>query len=82
MKKTNMKYGLEDNDVEKIIDTISAVPFVIGIVLYGSRAMGNYKPGSDINIVLLGNSISYHDMLDVISQLDNLVCYILSMCSA
>jgi predicted nucleotidyltransferase len=67
-----MKYGLEDKDVEKIIETVSAVPTVSGIVLYGSRAMGNYKPGSDIDIVLLGDAVSHDDVLDVISSLDTL----------
>lgn len=38
--------------------------------LFGSRAMGNYKPGSDIDIAVMGTNISNHDILYAIDTLN------------
>ena len=36
---------------------------VDSIVLFGSRAKGTFKPGSDIDICIDGDSIQYDDLL-------------------
>lgn len=43
-----MKYGLPERTVEQICAVLAQCPAVERAVLYGSRAKGNYKPGSDI----------------------------------
>ncbi|MDE3055098.1 MAG: nucleotidyltransferase domain-containing protein [Verrucomicrobiota bacterium] len=47
-------FGLLDSDLQIIKDTLSHYPEVEIAVIYGSRAMGNYKPGSDVDIALKG----------------------------
>lgn len=49
-----------------VLNIINAYPVVEGAVLFGSRALGNQKNGSDVDIALKGNvdfstlaSISY-----------------------
>ncbi|OFZ26733.1 MAG: hypothetical protein A2381_17235 [Bdellovibrionales bacterium RIFOXYB1_FULL_37_110] len=51
------KFGLKDLDIELIIKIIQKYPQIKKVILFGSRAMGNYKPGSDIDLAICGNKI-------------------------
>ncbi len=46
-------FGLSDNNFNCIIKTIELNPKVEKAIIFGSRAMGNYKPGSDIDIAVI-----------------------------
>src|SRR3990167_8301275 len=46
------KYGLEKAELQKIISIVSAYPDIESVVLFGSRAMGNYKKASDVDIAI------------------------------
>ena len=41
-------------------------------ILYGSRAKGNFKPGSDIDIVLRGEKLNLHVLNKISLDLDDL----------
>ena len=43
------------------------------VVLYGSRAKGNYKPGSDYDITLIGNNISLNILNKISLDIDDLL---------
>ncbi|UOD51499.1 nucleotidyltransferase domain-containing protein [Orrella daihaiensis] len=45
-------YGLLANDLEKMREVFERYPQVNRVILYGSRAKGNFKPGSDIDMTL------------------------------
>ena len=47
-----MKFGLKDITIQKIQQVLAAFPQVEEAILYGSRAKGNYKDGSDIDLTL------------------------------
>lgn len=47
-------FGLKAKDIDLIVEILQRHPDVEEALVYGSRAMGNYKPGSDIDIVLKG----------------------------
>ena len=64
-----MKYGLSPATIEKIVDIFSAYSAISEAVIYGSRAMGNYREGSDIDITLKGD-ISFDDLLRIENQLE------------
>ena len=49
-----MRYGLEDAVIRDITDVFASYPEVDEVILYGSRAKGNHKPGSDIDLTLKG----------------------------
>jgi len=51
-----MKFGLPDRTIKAIHDILSGYPEVDQAVLYGSRAKGNYKDGSDIDLTLIGGA--------------------------
>ena len=55
MKKNNS--GLTDTDLELIINILKSYSSIKKAIIFGSRAMGNYKNGSDIDIALSGESI-------------------------
>jgi predicted nucleotidyltransferase len=64
-----MKFGLSDQDMEVIAQMISACDEIDKAILFGSRAKGNHKPGSDIDIAIFGDNIDIH----VISKLHSLL---------
>ena len=68
-----MKYGLEKPTIQKIQNVFAGFPQIDQAILYGSRAKGNYKPGSDIDITLKGQSINLSAMNEVSLQLDDLL---------
>lgn len=52
-----MKFGLLESDFKAMNEIFSSFPQIKQVVLYGSRAKGNYKRGSDVDITLKGNDI-------------------------
>lgn len=69
-----MKSGLSEETIQKINRVLSAYPAVEGALLYGSRAMGNYKNGSDIDLTLLGgNDLTLKVLSKIHIDLDDLL---------
>jgi predicted nucleotidyltransferase len=54
--------GLTQEDLAKICAVIRQQPKVTAVILFGSRAKGNYRAGSDIDLALKGNGISTNDL--------------------
>ena len=67
------EFGLETMEMDKIIMSIASIDGVDKAVIYGSRAKGNYKPFSDVDISLVGKSLSYSDLLRLHSIIDDLL---------
>lgn len=65
--------GLREEEVNAINRILSATAGVEKAVLYGSRAKGNYRPGSDIDLVLKGEQLNHNDLLAIEIALDNLL---------
>ncbi|MDK9710728.1 nucleotidyltransferase domain-containing protein [Acidaminobacter sp.] len=53
----NEKSGLLDRDFTYILEAAKKDPNIEELVLFGSRAMGNYKPGSDVDLAVKGEII-------------------------
>jgi predicted nucleotidyltransferase len=53
-----MTYGLSDAQRQEIIQFIAAYPEVEAAILFGSRALGTYKPASDVDIALKGQGVT------------------------
>lgn len=53
-----MRFGLSEETITKIKGVFSAFPAVEKAILYGSRAKGNFKPGSDIDLALEGANLT------------------------
>ena len=65
-----MKYGIPDKSLKMIIDVISSFESIQKAFFYGSRAMGNYKNGSDVHIAIKGANITYDTVLRLSSILN------------
>ena len=68
-----MKFGLEDDVIEEVKAVFRNYPSVDSVILYGSRAKGNFKTGSDIDITLIGENLSYKDLVNISLELDDLL---------
>jgi predicted nucleotidyltransferase len=40
-------------------------------LIFGSRAKGNYKEGSDIDLTLIGKNLTTNDLLNIASDLED-----------
>lgn len=50
--------GLLERDFKYILEAISKYSEIEEVIIFGSRAMGNYKQGSDVDIALKGKNIN------------------------
>lgn len=64
-----MNFGLKESDLEHIIKVISNFSEIDKAKIFGSRAKGNNKPGSDVDIAIYGENVSF----DTISALYGLL---------
>jgi len=67
-----MTYGLETEDTERIIAVFRSFPEVEKAILYGSRAKGNYREGSDIDICLAGSKLDLSVSNDIAGKIYDL----------
>ena len=63
-----MQHGLSTQTLQKIRDVFVRYPQVEEAVLYGSRARGDYKNGSDIDLTLRGGTELTHTILSQIAN--------------
>jgi predicted nucleotidyltransferase len=69
-----MNHGLPDGTVEKIHSVLRLHPEVETAVLYGSRALGTFKNGSDIDLTLRGGDrLGHTALLRIMDELDELL---------
>ena len=65
--------GLKSSDLEKIKLIFKQHLEIDKVVIYGSRAKGNYKEYSDVDISLLGDMIDLTSQHKIESELDDLL---------
>lgn len=70
---TASRFGLSETVLDKICSVFAQHPEVEQALLYGSRAKGNFKRGSDIDLTLLGPSLSEQLLLRLMAELDDLL---------
>ncbi|MBI5877284.1 MAG: nucleotidyltransferase domain-containing protein [Chloroflexi bacterium] len=69
-----MKYGLKETTILKVCALLTRFPQVDKAVLYGSRAKGNYKGGSDIDLTLCGGAdLTLRVLYRIMDELDDLL---------
>lgn len=65
-----MEFGLPDTTLATVRGILAACPQVETAILYGSRAKGNYKPGSDIDLTLTGCGLGYAELSRLANDLE------------
>ena len=62
---TTAEFGLPPATLDAVRHILAQVPAVQKAVIYGSRAKGTYRPGSDIDLTLFGDLLD----LDILGQI-------------
>ncbi|WP_339924627.1 nucleotidyltransferase domain-containing protein [uncultured Cyclobacterium sp.] len=65
--------GLTKDEITSISAVFSRYQQVEEVLIYGSRAMGNYKPASDIDLTLIGKDIDFSLQTQIEFDLDDLM---------
>lgn len=68
-----MMYGLKSETINAIQEVLAKNPEVEKAILYGSRAKGKYRPGSDIDLTLIGKELNLSILQKVENELDDLL---------
>lgn len=66
-------HGLAEKTVSRIIGVLSRFSEVEKAVLFGSRAKSTHKPGSDIDLALIGDALDWRTIGKIYDSLDDLL---------
>ncbi len=64
--------GLKDKYRQAIIGVLKRNPKVSVVILFGSRAAGSFRPGSDIDLAIKGDNLTLNDLAEINEQLERL----------
>ena len=65
-----MNLGISEEYITKLRNLFSKNPKIQEAIVFGSRAKGTYRPGSDIDIALKGKNINLNDILTLSVAID------------
>jgi len=68
-----MRFGLKDSTIEQVKNTFTQFPLVERVIIYGSRAKGDFEEGSDIDITLIGENLTQNYLNKISLKLDDLL---------
>ncbi len=57
-------FGLYPNSYKKILSIFNKYENIEKVIIYGSRAKGDFKEGSDIDLTLIGD-LNYIDLINL-----------------
>src|SRR6266496_4448175 len=69
----NSRHGLSDRTVAEIAGVLERFTAVERAILFGSRAKGVHRPGSDIDLALVGHALDSRDLGKIDDALDDLL---------
>lgn len=67
-----MEFGLNEETISKINSVFVKYPEIEKVIIYGSRAKGNYRNGSDIDLTLFGKELKYDLVGEINFEIDDL----------
>lgn len=65
-------FGLSREITFLIQEVFSKFPKISEVKIFGSRALGNYRPGSDIDLAIFGSSLTHDDLMAILKELEEL----------
>lgn len=66
-------FGLPPATLEKLNSVFTQHNAISSVLIYGSRAKGNYRAGSDIDLTIKGSEISFAEFMQIENQIDDLM---------
>ena len=70
------RFGLSEATIQKLCAALAHYPQVEKAVLYGSRATGTYRNGSDIDLALFGDDLNLQTLCKIMNAIDDLMAHI------
>ncbi len=64
--------GLSEKTISQLHRVFICCKEIDQVLIYGSRAKGDFRPGSDIDLTLRGSNLTYNLMLEIGNQIDDL----------
>jgi predicted nucleotidyltransferase len=68
-----MEYGLNTHTIKAIQRVLAGSEGIEKAIIYGSRAKGNYRTGSDIDLTLVAPALGLRELLEIENKLDDLL---------
>ena len=65
-------FGLSDNVVEELREVFRRYGNIRRVLIFGSRAKGTSHAGSDIDLAMDGEDITFGQQLDINNRIDDL----------
>ncbi len=65
--------GLGEDVTGRLLAIMAGYPEIRQVILFGSRAKGSYRPGSDIDLCLDAPSLTLRQQLEIETRLDDLL---------
>jgi predicted nucleotidyltransferase len=66
-------FGLKKEDIDRINNVFAMYEGIESVFIYGSRAKGNFKVGSDIDLTIIENLLTFPMFLEIENKLDDLL---------
>ncbi len=70
--KEDRRFGILTGDINSIVSILSTNLKIERVLLFGSRAKGNYHAGSDIDIAVKGQLLNLDDILESLNKIEKL----------
>lgn len=67
------RFGLSQATLDKLSSVFARHGAINSVLLYGSRAKGNYRPGSDIDLTIKGAEIPFAEFMAIEDEIDDLM---------
>ncbi|WP_347989138.1 nucleotidyltransferase domain-containing protein [Methylomonas sp. AM2-LC] len=67
------RFGLKQHTISAISNVFARYSEIKQAVLYGSRAKGTYRNGSDIDLTLCGEALTYNQLERIETEIDDLL---------
>lgn len=66
------KLGLSQTTLDKLNSVFLQHKAISSVLIYGSRAKGNYRQGSDIDLTIKGSVLEFAELMQIEDQIDDL----------
>ncbi|MGB3850986.1 MAG: nucleotidyltransferase domain-containing protein [Tunicatimonas sp.] len=72
VKNTTPSFGFSEEVLNLLVSVFTSVDKIKKVVVFGSRAKGNYHPGSDIDLAVFAADFTHNDLVDLQLKIEDL----------
>lgn len=70
---STQRFEMQDKLISRVVEVLKKNPLIEAAILYGSRAKGTQREGSDVDLVLKGQNLNLREINKLHIELDNLL---------